>query len=336
MFSRVRAHARIGAPAHAHWNGHRGGPAAPRGGGGSTGKAPRPPGTVLLFCAALLLLGLAAAQGYVSWRAQYGFIYAAKGQQLPSALEALGLDTGAVIFALLGLAHARMGRPARIERTLNIACALGSMTMNLLSADLNSPRSVAVYVLPAVLYAACSDRLIATAAHAAGVRETSLWRFAGLGLLYGLRALVAFPSTWKGLRLRLLEATPLPVATPEDTPAATPEVRQETRQNPASDRAKANAKARQLLIANPGIPLAVVAEKSGVSERTASRIKSGLPVPLSRELMNARSPGATRGAGTTRASTAVSRPPATARARQRTAALGMAADADRLPARAAR
>ena len=170
----------------------------------------RQPGAVLLCCAALLLLGLAAAQGYVSWRAQYGFIFAAKGEPVPSALEALGLDTGAVIFALLGLAHARMGRPARIERTLNIACALGSMTMNLLSADLGSPRSVAVYVLPAVLYAACSDRLIATAAHAAGVRETSLWRWLGVGLLYGLRAVVAFPSTAAGLRRRLLEATPLP------------------------------------------------------------------------------------------------------------------------------
>jgi hypothetical protein len=178
----------------------------------------RQPGAILLFCAALLLLGLAAAQGYVSWRAQYGFIFAAKHEGLPSALEALGLDTGAVIFALLGLAHARMGRPARIERTLNIACALGSMTMNLLSADLGSPRSVAAYVLPAVLYAACSDRLIATAAHAAGVRETSLWRWLGTGLLYGLRAVVAFPSTAKGLRLRLLEATPLP--TTAEPPAA--------------------------------------------------------------------------------------------------------------------
>ena len=280
MFSRAHAYARTGAPAHAHWNRHREGTAAPRGGGDSAAKAPRAPGTVLLCCAALLLLVLAAAQGYVSWRAQYGFIYAAKGEQWPSALEALGLDTGAVIFALLGLAHARMGRPARIERTLNIACALGSMTMNLLSADLHSPRSVAVYVLPAVLYAACSDRLIATAAHAAGVRETSLWRFAGMGLLYGLRAVVAFPSTWRGLRWRLLEATPLPVATPEDTPAATPEPRQTARQNPATDRAKANAKARQLLTANPGIPLAVVAARSGVSERTASRIKSSLPIPL--------------------------------------------------------
>jgi hypothetical protein len=121
----------------------------------------RQPGAVLLCCAALLLLGLAAAQGYVSWRAQYGFIFAAKHQGLPSALEALGLDTGAVIFALLGLAHARMGRPARIERTLNIACALGSMTMNLLSADLGSRRSVAVYGgLCGLIYAAARQTRI--------------------------------------------------------------------------------------------------------------------------------------------------------------------------------
>jgi hypothetical protein len=170
----------------------------------------RPPGTILLCCAALLLFGLAVAQGYVSWRAQYNFVFAAKREHLPSVLEALGLDTGAVIFALLGLAHARMGRPARIERTLNLACAFGSMTMNLLGADLGSPRSVAVYVLPALLYAACSDRLIATAGHAAGVEETSLWRLAGMGLLYGLRVVVAFPSTALGLRRALLLATPLP------------------------------------------------------------------------------------------------------------------------------
>jgi hypothetical protein len=172
----------------------------------------RQPGAILLCCAAVLLLALAAAQGYVSWRAQYGFIFSVKGEPLPSALEALGLDAGAVIFALLGLAHARMGRPARIERALNAACALGSMTMNLLSADLGSPRSVVVYVLPALLYVACSDRLIATAAHAAGVADTGLWRAAGTGLLYGLRAVVAFPSTAAGLRRWLLQATPLPAA----------------------------------------------------------------------------------------------------------------------------
>jgi hypothetical protein len=187
---------------------------------GGEGQARRP-GAVLLGIASLLLVALAVAQGYVSWRAQFAFIDAAKHARLPSALEALGLDAGAVIFALLALAHARMGRPARIERVLNLACAFGSMTMNLLGADLTSPRSVAVYVLPAVLYAACSDRLITTAGHLAGVEETSVWRFAGTGAKYGLRAMVALPSTVTGGRRALLAATPLPAA--DDGPAV-PEV----------------------------------------------------------------------------------------------------------------
>lgn len=175
-------------------------------------REPRPPGTLLLAAASVLLLGLAAAQGYVSWKAQFTFIHAEKHQDLPATLEALGLDIGAVIFALLGLAHARMGRPARVERILNLACAFGSMTMNLLGADLASPRSIAVYVMPAVLYAACSDRLIATAGHMAGVQETSLWKWVGVAMLYGLRACLALPSTATGLRLRLLELTPLPTS----------------------------------------------------------------------------------------------------------------------------
>jgi hypothetical protein len=54
----------------------------------------RQPGALLLCCAALLLAGLAAAQGYVSWRAQYGYIFAAKHEHLPSVLEALGLAPG--------------------------------------------------------------------------------------------------------------------------------------------------------------------------------------------------------------------------------------------------
>jgi hypothetical protein len=202
-----------------------------RDGGGGEAQAARP-GALLLAAASVLLLALAIAQGYVSWRAQFAFIDAAKHARVPSALEALGLDAGAVIFALLALAHARMGRPARIERVLNLACAFGSMTMNLLGADLASPRSVAVYVLPAVLYAACSDRLIATAGHLAGVEETSVWRWAGTGAKYGLRAAVALPSTVSGARRALLAATPLPgpegtapgvhAPEPEGVPASVP------------------------------------------------------------------------------------------------------------------
>ena len=176
--------------------------------------AGRKPGTILLAVASGLLLLLAAAQAYASWRAQYVFVDKARRAPLAAGLEAAGLDTAAVIFALLGLAHARMGRPARIERVLNVACALGSMVMNVLAADLGSPRSVAVYVLPPVLYAACSDRLIAVAGSAAGVQETSLWRVAGAAAPYLLRLVLAPPSTARGLRRWVLAATPLPVGTP--------------------------------------------------------------------------------------------------------------------------
>ena len=176
--------------------------------------AGRKPGTILLVAASGLLFLLAAGQGYVSWRAQFMFVNKAKNAPLASGLEALGLDAAAVIFALLGLAHARMGRAARVERILNVACALGSMVMNVLAADLGSPRSVAVYVLPPVLYAACRDRLIAVAGAAAGVRETSLWRGAGAAAPYLLRLVLAPPSTARGLRRWVLAATPLPVGTP--------------------------------------------------------------------------------------------------------------------------
>src|SRR5438552_7409811 len=115
----------------------------------------------LLTVASCLLVLLAAAQGYVSFRAQYTFVDHAKRAPIPSTLEALGLDTGAVIFALLALSLARRGRSGTVERVLNVACALGSLAMNLLAADLTSPRSVTVWVMPSALYALASDRVIA-------------------------------------------------------------------------------------------------------------------------------------------------------------------------------
>ena len=127
----------------------------------NAGQPPRVKGGGLLAAASCLLLLLAAAQGYVSFRAQYAFVDHAKHTRIPSVLEALGLDTGAVIFALLALSLARRGRRGTVERVLNVACALGSLTMNLLAANLTSPRSVTVWVLPSALYALASDRLIA-------------------------------------------------------------------------------------------------------------------------------------------------------------------------------
>jgi hypothetical protein len=177
-------------------------------------KEQRGGGTWLLVVASVLLLLLAAAQGYVSFRAQYTFIDQAKHAHIPSLLEALGLDTGAVIFALLALSLARRGRRGSVERVLNVACALGSMTMNLLAADLSSPRSVTVWVLPSALYALASDRLIAVvrqwvqARTADPRRDGSPWQAAGRLGLWLLRLVFDPAGTVRGFRLWVLAVVP--------------------------------------------------------------------------------------------------------------------------------
>ena len=192
-----------------------------------TARADRGDGGALLTVASGLLLLLAAAQGYVSFRAQYVFVDHAKHSEVPSTLEALGLDTGAVIFALLALSLARRGRRASVERVLNVACAVGSLAMNLLAADLTSPRSVTVWVMPSALYALASDRLIAVVRRWAQSRDpaadlgedSSAWRaFGGLGL-WVLRLALDLPGTVAGFRRWVLSAAPVaPGVRAESTP----------------------------------------------------------------------------------------------------------------------
>ncbi len=193
------------------------------------------PAAVLLVSAAILLLLLAAAQGYVSFRAQYTFIDHAKRTHVPSVLEAVGLDTGAVIFAMLALSLARRGQSGTVERVLNVACALGSMIMNLLAADLNSPRSVTVWVMPSVLYAFASDRLISVVQRwvranqpaAQMAQHGSPWRSLGNACLWMLRLAFDPFGTLRGFRRWVLDAVPTaPKALPagagsDETPGET-------------------------------------------------------------------------------------------------------------------
>ena len=196
------------------------------------GQPPRVKGGGLLAAASCLLLLLAAAQGYVSFRAQYAFVDHAKHAQVPSVLEALGLDTGAVIFALLALSLARRGRRGTVERVLNVACALGSLAMNLLAANLTSPRSITVWVLPSALYALASDRLIAVVRRwvqasdpaAQIAQEGSAWRaFGGLGL-WALRLIFDVPGTVTGFRRWVLAVAPVAPGTRAITPPAAGEL----------------------------------------------------------------------------------------------------------------
>ncbi|MEU8303921.1 hypothetical protein AB0C84_10190 [Actinomadura sp. NPDC048955] len=168
----------------------------------------------LLAVASVLLLLLAAAQGYVSYRAQYAFVHAEKGEHTASMLEALGLDAAAVIFALLALAQARLGRPAVAERALNLACVAGSLCMNALSADPGSAKSVAAWVMPAALYAAASDRLIAVVRQRAlsgrdGADESSPLAAARGTALWTLRFGMAPVSTVRGFRAWVLDEAPV-------------------------------------------------------------------------------------------------------------------------------
>jgi hypothetical protein len=201
-------------------NGSLGGsPSLPESGIRSASDAaqPRAAGSGLLTVASCLLLLLAAAQGYVSFRAQYVFVDHAKHAHLPSLMEALGLDTGAVIFALLALSLARRGGRADVERALNVICALGSMTMNLLAANLTSPRSVTVWVLPSTLYALASDRLIAVVRRWVlssdpridRSQDRSAWHTAGGLALWILRLILDLPGTTTGFRRWVLAAAPV-------------------------------------------------------------------------------------------------------------------------------
>lgn len=207
---------------------------------------------VLLAMAALLLAGLATAMGIVSWHAQYAFIFSVKHQPAASALEALGLDAGAVVFSILGIALARLGRRAVIERTLVCVCAAGSCVMNAAGADLGSARSVAAFVMPPVLFAFTSDRLVSVIRRSAlGPRadaeaQRSAWRTAGIAALYALRLAAAPVSTVRGARIALLAATPLPERHGDQVSAAGHQPMSEHNERPEHNRRPGPTKAERL------------------------------------------------------------------------------------------
>jgi hypothetical protein len=163
---------------------------------------------------------LAAAAAAVSWDAQYTLIQAIKGIAAIAALEAAIPDMGALIFAALGIALALHGRRAIRPRGLNLACVGISLAMNALAA---APgwRDLAVWVMPAAVYALASDTLIGVvrAWAIAGTRTagpaladdgdaTPMAIIGGL-ILWLLRLALAPFSTLTGFRRWVLEECPV-------------------------------------------------------------------------------------------------------------------------------
>ena len=187
-------------------------------------EAARRPGARLIWASTGGLAVLALATFYVSFRAQFTFMYAVKHQDLPALMEALIADVAMVVCSLLALGMACAGQSAKVARLLVVLFAGLSAGMNYLAADVTSVRSVAVYVMPPVVFAVCTDQTVAVIRrHGLGIAEDSAWtvlgraalaaaRLAGVILLYGLRFILAPAETATGLRRMVLNAAPLPGA----------------------------------------------------------------------------------------------------------------------------
>jgi hypothetical protein len=204
-------------------------------------EAARRPGARLIWTAAAGLAVLAAATFYVSFRAQFTFMYAVKHQDVPALIEALIADVAMVVCSLLALGMACAGESAKVARLLVVVFAGLSAGMNYLAADVTSFRSVAVYVMPPAVFAVCTDQVVSVVRrHGLGIAEDSAWavlgrlvlaaaRLAGVIVLYWLRFVLAPAETTRGLRRMVLNAAPLPGAgqdhpAPEAVPETAPEV----------------------------------------------------------------------------------------------------------------
>jgi hypothetical protein len=184
--------------------------------------AERDPGSVLLGWAAWLLALIGAGALFVSFSAQYKYVFAVRHQDTASVIEALLLDLLLIVFTLLALGLSRAGKSSRTERALILACSIASAYMNVSAADAASPRSVVAYAVAPVALAVVVDRVVAVIRrHVLADEETSAWtalggtvvaaaRLAGVIVVYSLRFALAPPSTASGLRRWVLVLAPLP------------------------------------------------------------------------------------------------------------------------------
>src|SRR5215467_7541768 len=200
-------------------------PAGPTGTATSNGATPHPvtgranTGRAWLRNAMAALAVLAAAAAVVSWDAQYVMVSRIKRTPVIAALEAGVPDVGAVIFAALGIALALHGRRALRPRILNVACIGISLAMNGMAAG-RGWRNMAIWVMPAAVYALASDTLIGVVRAWALARmdatgptladeEVTPLAVAGACLLWLLRLMLAPVSTLAGFRRWVVEECPV-------------------------------------------------------------------------------------------------------------------------------
>jgi hypothetical protein len=214
--------------------------------------------------AAAVLALLAAAAAAVSWQAQYVMVLGVKHAQVVAAIEAGIPDAGALIFAALGVALALHGRRALRPRVLNAACIGISLAMNALAAG-RGWRDLAIWIMPAAIYALASDTLIGVVraralarqrADRAGLGDNTPDLLAGLAgtALWLVRLLLAGPSTLQGFRAWVIEECPVApgrkatLAAALPAAAAMPALTRRPARNPQKPRPDGRPTKRDLLI----------------------------------------------------------------------------------------
>jgi hypothetical protein len=215
----------------------------------------RTPGSRVIAFATWLLVLLGGGLMYVSFDAQYQFIFAQKGARAASAIEAAMLDAGMIILSALGIGLALAGKPSKSVRFLIMICAAASAGANFAAANPGSWRSVVAYVSAPVFLAVITDRVISVIRqHVLPADAESAWvplgravaavlRLAAVVFLYLLRTVLAPSQTLRGLRQMVLDAAPVPgvievAPVPELTGPDEPEPRQpEPEQGPDEDQA---------------------------------------------------------------------------------------------------
>jgi hypothetical protein len=263
-------------------------PAGPLAAATSNGAAAHPAltrrttGRAWLRNALAALAVLAAATAVVSWDAQYVMVSHVKHVPVIAALEAGVPDVGAVIFAALGIALALHGRRALRPRTLNVACVGISLAMNAMAAG-RGWRDMAIWVMPAAVYALASDTLIGVVRAWALARmhttsqlltgeEVTPLALAGACLLWVLRLVLAPMTTLAGFRRWVVEECPVAPGRKAMPPSPGPLALPATGSTPDRSRRRANGKPRKqdLLIALasqrhdlPSVPLDQVARIAG-------------------------------------------------------------------------
>ena len=180
---------------------------------------------MLIASATWLLAILDAGLLYVSFDAQYRYIFAVKNAQVPAMIEAAMLDAGMIILSALGIGLAMRGKASKAERFLIMICSAASAGMNFAAANPASWRSVTAYTAAPVFLAIITDRVISVIRrHVLPGDTESAWawlghatiraaRLAVLVALYLLRTVLAPKETATGLRRMVLDAAPVPGTT---------------------------------------------------------------------------------------------------------------------------